>query len=84
MSESHTAQPAPLKPGPCTVGRLPLPSHVLVWADDCWRRAWLIGRSHEDVGWMGLVQYDDHRGNEVTRQMPAELIAAADCRPRDD
>jgi len=72
------------KVDPTTVTRLPLPSHVVVWADGCWRRGWLIGRSHEPGGWMGLVQYDDHRGDEVTEQIPAERIAAAGCPLLDD
>lgn len=72
------AQPRQSKADPGLVAGLPLPSHVVVWADGCWRRGWLIGRSHEPTGWMGLVQYDDRSGHEVTEQLPVEHIAPAD------
>lgn len=64
---------------PTTLARLPLPSHVTVWADGRWRRAWLIGRSHEPDGWLGQVQYDDDQGREVTEEIPADHIAPAEC-----
>jgi len=60
------------------ITKLPLPSHVIVWVDGRRRRGWLIGRSHEPAGWMGLVQYDDDQGREVTGQIPAEYIDSAD------
>ena len=72
-------QTHPPRVDPTTVTRLPLPSHVTVWAAGRWRRGWLIARSHEPTGWVGLVQYDDDHGVEVTEQIAAEQIAAADC-----
>jgi hypothetical protein len=47
---------------------------VTVWADDRWRRGWLIGRSHEPDGWIGRVQYQNDRGQEVAEDVPAECI----------
>jgi hypothetical protein len=69
---------------PRTLAKLPLPSHVVVWAACRWRRGWLIGRSHEPSGWMGLVQYDNDTGDEVTEQIAAEHIAPAECWLTDD
>jgi hypothetical protein len=63
---------------PQLTATLPLPSHVTVWALGSWRPGWLIGRSHEPGGWLGLVQYEDDGGTEVTAEVPAEQIAAAD------
>ncbi len=63
---------------PQLTSTLPLPSHVTVWVGGRWRPGWLIGRSHEPDGWYGTVQYEDDSGNEVTEQVPAEQIAAAD------
>lgn len=63
---------------PELIQRLPLPSHVIVLVDGQWRPGWLIGRVHEDEGWFGTVQYDGDDGTEVTTQLPADRIAAAD------
>jgi hypothetical protein len=64
---------------PQTLRRLPLPSHVLVWASGQWRRGWLIGRALDpDRGWLGTVQYDRDDGVEVTAEVPADQVAAAD------
>jgi hypothetical protein len=63
---------------PELIQRLPLPSHVFVLAGGTWRPGWLIGRVHEEDGWFGMVQYDDDEGTEVTTQVPAARIAAAD------
>ncbi|MFG1626822.1 hypothetical protein [Kribbella sp. NPDC049227] len=57
------------------VSRLPLPSHVVVHADDQWRHGWLIGREHEETGWTGLVQYKGDDGTERTERLPADRIA---------
>jgi hypothetical protein len=65
------------EPSTDLVSRLPLPSHVVVFADGHWRRGWLIGRDHEESGWTGLVQYEDDEGQERTERLPAELIALA-------
>jgi hypothetical protein len=56
-----------------------VPSHVVVWAAGQWRRGWLIARSHEPCGWVGLVQYDNDHGTETTERIGAEQIASADC-----
>jgi hypothetical protein len=66
------------EPDPGLVSRLPLPSHVIVHADGAWRRAWLIGREHEESGWTGLVQYEADDGTERTERLPADQIAAPD------
>jgi hypothetical protein len=57
------------------VSRLSLPSHVIVQVDGQWRRGWLIGREHEDTGWIGVVQYEGDDGIEHTDRLPADLIA---------
>ena len=57
------------------VSRLSLPSHVVVQADGQWRRGWLIGREHEDTGWIGVVQYEGDDGIERTERLPAARIA---------
>lgn len=57
------------------VSRLPLPSHVIVRVGDQWRRAWLIGREHEEAGWTDLVQYEGDDGTERTERLPADRIA---------
>src|SRR3954453_9086273 len=57
------------------VSRLPLPSHVVVFADGQWRRGWLIGPEHEESGWTGLVQYEGDDGNELTERLPGHRIA---------
>jgi hypothetical protein len=57
------------------VSRLALPGHVIVLADGQWRRGWLIGREHEDTGWIGLVQYEGDDGIERTERLPADRIA---------
>ncbi|MEV8378456.1 hypothetical protein AB0P21_37305 [Kribbella sp. NPDC056861] len=57
------------------VSRLSLPSHVIVQVDGQWRRGWLIGREHEDTGWIGVVQYEDDDGTEHTDRLPAGQIA---------
>lgn len=57
------------------VSRLSLPSHVVVHADGQWRRGWLIGREHEDTGWIGVVQYEADDGIERTERLPADRIA---------
>ena len=66
---------------PELIQRLPLPSHVSVYAGGKWRPGWLIGRVHEEEGWFGTVQYDGEDGTEVTAQLPAAQIAAADSLP---
>jgi hypothetical protein len=63
---------------PALTATLPLPSHVTVWVDGRWRPGWLVGRSHEATGWIGVVQYDDDdSGREITAEVPAEQIASA-------
>lgn len=57
------------------VSRLSLPSHVVVQADGQWRRGWLIGREHEETGWIGVVQYEGDDGIERTERLPAARIA---------
>ena len=57
------------------VSRLSLPSHVIVQVDGQWRRGWLIGREHEDTGWIGVVQYEADDGTEHTDRLPADQIA---------
>jgi len=64
---------------PSVIARLPLPSRVAVWVEGRWRRAWIIARSHEPSGWVGVVQFYD-RGREVTAEVPAERISAAETR----
>jgi hypothetical protein len=76
VTDSETQPP---RVDPATMTGLPLPSHITVWAAGRWRPGWLIARSHEPTGWVGLVQYDDDRGIEVTEEIAAEQIAAADC-----
>ena len=66
---------------PTAITKLPLPSHVTVLANGNWQRGWLIGRSHEAGGWMGLVQYENRQGQEVIEQIRAEYIVPAGCRP---
>jgi hypothetical protein len=68
----------PRWPAPSLITRFPLPSRVSVWAEGRWRRAWLIARSHEPSGWIGIVQYDDDRGREITAEIPSERITTAD------
>lgn len=63
---------------PELIQRLPLPSHVTVFAGGKWRPAWLIARVHDPDGWFGTVQFDDDEGTEVTTQLPADQIAAPD------
>jgi len=63
---------------PGLVPRLPLPSHVIVRVDGEWRRGWLIGREHEESGWIGLVQYEADDGTERTERLPADQIASPD------
>jgi hypothetical protein len=69
---------------PSVVAKLPLPSHVAVWADGRWRRGWLIARAHEPAGWIGLVQYDNDHATEVTEYITADRIARPDCWLTDD
>ncbi len=57
------------------VSRLSLPSHVVVQVDEQWRRGWLIGREHEDTGWIGVVQYEGDDGIERTERLAADRIA---------
>jgi hypothetical protein len=57
------------------VSRLSLPSHVIVQVDGRWRRGWLIGREHEETGWIGVVQYEGDDGTEHTDRLPADRIA---------
>lgn len=66
------------EPDPGLVARLPLPSHVIVRVDGEWRRGWLIGREHEESGWVGLVQYETDDGTERTEHLPADQIASPD------
>ncbi|MFC0629063.1 hypothetical protein [Kribbella deserti] len=54
--------------------RLELPAHVSAWVRGAWCRGWLIGRVHCADGWIGLVQYDDGTGREITTRIPADLI----------
>lgn len=54
--------------------RLELPARVSAWARGSWCRAWLIGRVHCADGWIGLVQYDDGTGREITTRIPADLV----------
>jgi hypothetical protein len=93
--EQHEGHLMPEHPGPdprpthttvdpSIVAKLPLPSHVTVWADGRWRRGWLIARSHEPTGWIGLVQYDNDHGTEVTEYVTADRIAHPDCWLPDD
>jgi hypothetical protein len=65
-----------IEPDTELVSRLPLPSHVVVEVNGAWRRAWLIGREHEDAGWTGMVQYEGDDGVERTERLPADRIAA--------
>ena len=64
-----------LEPDTELVSRLSLPGHVIVLADGQWRRGWLIGREHEETGWVGLVQYEGDDGVERTERLPADRIA---------
>lgn len=57
------------------VSRLSLPSHVIVRVGEQWRRGWLIGREHEETGWIGVVQYEGDDGIERTERLPADQIA---------
>ncbi|WP_328991792.1 hypothetical protein OG394_36300 [Kribbella sp. NBC_01245] len=54
--------------------RLELPAHVSAWVQGTCCRAWLIGRVHCADGWIGLVQYEDGTGREITTRIPADLI----------
>jgi hypothetical protein len=79
MIEEFDPDGAPPRVDPETLRRLPLPAHVLVRAGGQWRRGWLIGRAHDpDRGWLGTVQYDGDDGVEITAELPADQVAAAD------
>jgi hypothetical protein len=70
--------PLPPNVDPTVALTLALPGHVAVWAGGRWRPGWLVARGHEQSGWVGLVQYADDDDREVTEEVPAERITAAD------
>jgi len=74
----HASEQNEPKVNPALLTRLKLPAHVLVWAAGRWRRGWVVARDHEIGGWVGMVQYDNDEGVELTEWLPADRIAAAD------